>query len=72
VSTIQGLRFDVTFGDPPADPAGLERALPIVARASELWLLSQTPHTIVSMLKSLRVVAERSMRLISLTSDLRA
>jgi hypothetical protein len=29
--------------DPPADPAELERVLPIVTRASELWLLGQTP-----------------------------
>ncbi|MGH3188643.1 MAG: 2'-5' RNA ligase family protein [Streptosporangiaceae bacterium] len=34
----------VAFGDPPADPAELKRALPIVTRASELWLLSQTPR----------------------------
>lgn len=33
----------VAFGDdPPADLADLERALPIVTRASELWLLEQT------------------------------
>lgn len=34
----------VAFGDPPADPAELERALPIVASASEVWLMSQTPR----------------------------
>ena len=35
----------VAFGDdPPADLADLERALPIVTRASELWLLTQTPR----------------------------
>lgn len=35
----------VAFGDdPPSDPADLERALPIVTRASELWLLDQTPR----------------------------
>lgn len=35
----------VAFGDePPADPADLERGLPIVTRASELWLLDQTPR----------------------------
>lgn len=35
----------VAFGDdPPADLADLERVLPIVTSASELWLLSQTPH----------------------------
>lgn len=35
----------VAFGDdPPADPTDLEHALPIVARASELWLLHQTPR----------------------------
>ncbi len=34
----------VAFGDdPPADPADLERVLPIVTRASELWLLDETP-----------------------------
>jgi hypothetical protein len=33
----------VAFGDdPPADPAELEPFLPIVTRASELWLLGQT------------------------------
>jgi hypothetical protein len=33
----------VAFGDdPPADPAELRRGLPIVTRASELWLLGQT------------------------------
>lgn len=32
----------VAFGQPPADPADLKRALPIVTRASELWLLCQT------------------------------
>ena len=35
----------VAFGDPPADPAELKRSLPIVTRASELWLLSQTPRS---------------------------
>lgn len=35
----------VAFGDdPPADLADLERTLPIATRASELWLLSQTPR----------------------------
>jgi hypothetical protein len=34
----------VAFGDPPADPVDLERALPIVTSANELWLLDQTPH----------------------------
>ncbi len=34
----------VAFGDPPADPAELKRVLPIVTRASELWLLIQTPR----------------------------
>lgn len=35
----------VAFGDdPPADLADLGRALPIATRASELWLLSQTPR----------------------------
>ena len=34
----------VAFGDPPADPAELERALPIVTSASEVWLMSQTPR----------------------------
>ena len=34
----------VAFGEPPADPADLKRALPIVTRASELWLLCQTPR----------------------------
>ena len=35
----------VAFGDdPPADPADLERSLPFVTRASELWLLEQTPR----------------------------
>jgi hypothetical protein len=35
----------VAFGDdPPADPAELQRDLPIVTRASELWLLGQTPR----------------------------
>lgn len=33
----------VAFGDqPPADPAGLERRLPIRTRAQELWLIEQT------------------------------
>jgi hypothetical protein len=32
----------VAFGDPPGDLAELERALPIVTRASELWLVDQT------------------------------
>lgn len=30
--------------DPPADPADLGRVLPIVTRASELWLIDQTPY----------------------------
>lgn len=35
----------IAFGDAmPADPARLERALPIVTRASELWLVDQTPQ----------------------------
>lgn len=34
----------VAFGEPPADPAELKRALPILTRASELWLLCQTPR----------------------------
>lgn len=35
----------VAFGDdPPADPTGLRLDLPIVTRASELWLLGQTPR----------------------------
>ena len=34
----------VAFGEPPADPAELKRALPIVTRASELWLLCQSPR----------------------------
>jgi hypothetical protein len=35
----------VAFGeDPPADPSDLERALPFVTRARELWLLEQTPR----------------------------
>ena len=34
----------VAFGDPPADLAKLEGALPIVTSASEMWLLSQTPR----------------------------
>jgi 2'-5' RNA ligase len=35
----------VSFGDgPPAEPAELERLLPIVTRATELWLLCQTPN----------------------------
>jgi len=33
----------VCFGEPPADPADLKTALPIATRASELWLLCQTP-----------------------------
>ena len=33
----------VAFGEPPADPAELKGALPIVTRASELWLMCQTP-----------------------------
>jgi hypothetical protein len=32
----------VAFGDDP--PADLERVLPIVTRASERWLLDQTPR----------------------------
>lgn len=32
----------VAFGEPPADPADLKRALPIGTRASELWLMCQT------------------------------
>jgi hypothetical protein len=32
----------ICFGEPPADPADLKPALPIVTRASELWLLCQT------------------------------
>lgn len=33
----------VAFGDrPPADPDGLERALPISVQATELWLIVQT------------------------------
>jgi hypothetical protein len=35
----------VAFGDPPADPAELKRALPIATRANELWLLTQTPRS---------------------------
>ena len=35
----------VAFGDPPADPAELKRSLPIATRASELWLLRQTPRS---------------------------
>ncbi|MGH3303623.1 MAG: 2'-5' RNA ligase family protein [Streptosporangiaceae bacterium] len=34
----------VAFGDAPADPADLERGLPIVTSANELWLLDQTPR----------------------------
>lgn len=35
----------VTFGDdPPADEETLHRDLPIRAKATELWLLDQTPH----------------------------
>jgi hypothetical protein len=34
----------VAFGDPPADLAELEHALPIVTSASEVWLMSQTPR----------------------------
>lgn len=34
----------VAFGEPPADPAELKRALPILTRTSELWLLCQTPR----------------------------
>ena len=35
----------IAFGDAmPADPARLERALPIVTRATELWLVDQTPR----------------------------
>ena len=33
----------VAFGDqPPADPAGLERVLPIAVQATELWLIEET------------------------------
>jgi hypothetical protein len=33
----------VSFGDqPPADPARLERVLPITGQAAELWLIDQT------------------------------
>jgi 2'-5' RNA ligase superfamily protein len=33
----------VCFGEPPADPGDLKPSLPIVTRATELWLLCQTP-----------------------------
>lgn len=37
--------MSVAYSDnPPADLADLERALPIVTRATELWLLEQTPR----------------------------
>jgi hypothetical protein len=42
----------VGFGDdPPADPADLEHALPLVTRASELWLFEQTPRGWLSRLR---------------------
>jgi 2'-5' RNA ligase superfamily len=35
----------VALGDqPPADPAALERVLPVASRAEEIWLLEQTPR----------------------------